>query len=157
MSEGSSWGQPPLPPSLADSREEHWMHFDSSVNAISFGFVATAILISMFLVMAIFERFLRQRSQQQQPPAMVRGLGDPEAPLAHAFPCKLEGSPPTMSVYAKGVSVLMPGQQIPTFIAHPAPIPCNREHVLWPHHQHSPFSNFTQTWEHFCSESAPNT
>ncbi|KAL5060648.1 hypothetical protein RYX36_032252, partial [Vicia faba] len=40
-------------------RDEHWTNFDSSVNAVSFGFVATAILISMFLVMAIFERFLR--------------------------------------------------------------------------------------------------
>lgn len=40
-------------------RDEHWRHFDNSVNAVSFGFVATAILISMFLVMAIFERFLR--------------------------------------------------------------------------------------------------
>lgn len=33
--------------------------FDSYVNADSFGFVAIAILISMFLVMAICERFLR--------------------------------------------------------------------------------------------------
>jgi hypothetical protein len=38
--------------------DQHWRHFDNSVNAVSFGFVATAILISMFLVMAIFERFL---------------------------------------------------------------------------------------------------
>ncbi|XP_042434034.1 secretory carrier-associated membrane protein 2-like isoform X1 [Zingiber officinale] len=42
--------------------EVRWRHFDNSVNAISFGFVATAVLISMFLVMAIFERFLRSRS-----------------------------------------------------------------------------------------------
>lgn len=41
--------------------EDHWRSFDNSVNAVSFGFVATAILISMFLVMAIFERFLRRR------------------------------------------------------------------------------------------------
>ena len=32
---------------------------DDSVNAVSFGFVATAILISMFLVMAIFEKLIR--------------------------------------------------------------------------------------------------
>lgn len=114
MSEGSSWGQPPLPPSLADSREEHWMHFDSSVNAISFGFVATAILISMFLVMAIFERFLRQRSQQQQP-AGVRGLGDPEAPPAHAFPCKLEASPPTVSFSSSHLSSYAPPPPMPLF------------------------------------------
>lgn len=41
--------------------DDHWRSFDNSVNAVSFGFVATAILISMFLIMAIFERFLRQR------------------------------------------------------------------------------------------------
>ncbi|XP_020085827.1 uncharacterized protein LOC109708478 isoform X2 [Ananas comosus] len=38
--------------------EERWRQLDSSVNAVSLGFVATAILISMFLLMAIFERFL---------------------------------------------------------------------------------------------------
>ncbi|KAJ4866218.1 Uncharacterized protein Rs2_36208 [Raphanus sativus] len=32
---------------------------DDSVSAFSFGFVATAILISMFLVMAIFEKLVR--------------------------------------------------------------------------------------------------
>ncbi|XP_020598661.1 uncharacterized protein LOC110038233, partial [Phalaenopsis equestris] len=42
--------------------QERWRHFDSSVNAVSFGFVATAILISMFIIMAIFERFLRPQS-----------------------------------------------------------------------------------------------
>lgn len=43
-------------------REEPLRQFDNSVNAVSFGFVATAILISMFLIMAIFERFLRPTS-----------------------------------------------------------------------------------------------
>ncbi|OIV96141.1 hypothetical protein TanjilG_13073 [Lupinus angustifolius] len=45
-------------------QQQHWSktNFDSSVNAVSFGFVATAILISMFLLMAIFERFLRPTS-----------------------------------------------------------------------------------------------
>ncbi|XVF44430.1 hypothetical protein PTKIN_Ptkin02bG0119500 [Pterospermum kingtungense] len=54
-----------VPPTVAPlnlEREEHWRRVDNSVNAVSFGFVATAILISMFLVMAIFERFLRPRS-----------------------------------------------------------------------------------------------
>lgn len=66
--EGGSWGtatdtvSPPMVSPLNLQREEHWRHFDNSVNAVSFGFVATAILISMFLVMAIFERFLRPRS-----------------------------------------------------------------------------------------------
>lgn len=62
-----------LPPTEAPSlysqeqRDDHWRHFDKSVNAISFGFVATAILISMFLVMAIFERFLRTTSPVLSP------------------------------------------------------------------------------------------
>lgn len=65
------WGF--LPPTEAPSlysqeqRDDHWRHFDKSVNAISFGFVATAILISMFLVMAIFERFLRTSSPELGP------------------------------------------------------------------------------------------
>ena len=46
-------------PLLNVQREDQlWRHFDNTVNAVSFGFVATAILISMFLAMAIFERFL---------------------------------------------------------------------------------------------------
>lgn len=34
----------------------------SSANAISFGFVATAILISMFLIMALFEHLFKPTS-----------------------------------------------------------------------------------------------
>ncbi|KAM7477571.1 hypothetical protein LguiA_025784 [Lonicera macranthoides] len=45
-------------------REEHWRNFGNSVDSVSFGFVATAILISMFLVMALFERFYRPRSTE---------------------------------------------------------------------------------------------
>uniref|UniRef100_A0A2C9U7V5 Uncharacterized protein n=1 Tax=Manihot esculenta TaxID=3983 RepID=A0A2C9U7V5_MANES len=57
----SAW--PPIgSPLLNVPRDDRWRHFDNSVNAVSFGFVATAILISMFLVMAIFERFLRPTS-----------------------------------------------------------------------------------------------
>jgi len=52
------------PPTVAPFRSDHWKQFDDSVNAVSFGFVATAILISMFLLLAIFERFLRQRSSE---------------------------------------------------------------------------------------------
>ncbi|KAJ6846814.1 uncharacterized protein M6B38_283405 [Iris pallida] len=45
---------------------------------------------------------------------------------------------PKMSIYAKGVSVLMPGNDIPTFIAHPAPVPCPPERISWPPHQNIP-------------------
>ncbi|KAK8961932.1 hypothetical protein KSP40_PGU004162 [Platanthera guangdongensis] len=60
---GDTGGGPAIAPLNVERGEpERWRHFDSSVNAVSFGFVATAILISMFLVMAIFERFLRPQS-----------------------------------------------------------------------------------------------
>lgn len=39
--------------------EAPWKSLGASINAISFGFVATAILISMFLIMAIFEHLFR--------------------------------------------------------------------------------------------------
>lgn len=51
---------PPIGAPMNLRRDEPWKsRFDDSVNAVSFGFVATAILISMFLVMAIFERLIR--------------------------------------------------------------------------------------------------
>ncbi|XP_034708909.1 uncharacterized protein LOC117931951 [Vitis riparia] len=93
-------------------REEHWKHFDNSVNVVSFGFVATAILISMFLVMAILTH------------------GDPEVPMM--FDGKLRYPSPKMTVYARGVSVLIPREQIPTYIAHPAPAPCPPERIVPP-------------------------
>ncbi|KAJ9177063.1 hypothetical protein P3X46_012316, partial [Hevea brasiliensis] len=78
---GSSWATvpPPMVAPLNLEREDHWRHFDNSVNAVSFGFVATAILISMFLVMAIFERFLRPRSLSSSSAASTRTPTDLEA------------------------------------------------------------------------------
>lgn len=131
------WVWPPTesPLNLIPSREDdpHWRHFDNSVNAVSFGFVATAILISMFLVMAIFERFLRPTSPATSLPGGRRNHHDLEAQIG-CHP-KLGYPSPKMSVYAKGVSVLMPGEDIPTFIAHPAPAPCPPERIKWPLHQ----------------------
>lgn len=71
----SSWlmAEPTVAPLNID-RVEHWRRFDNSVNAVSFGFVATAILISMFLVMAIFERFLRPRSSMPSGPNSASDL-----------------------------------------------------------------------------------
>ncbi|XWS19548.1 hypothetical protein CRYUN_Cryun31cG0024900 [Craigia yunnanensis] len=113
-----SW--PPVGAPLNVQREDHWRHFDNSVNAVSFGFVATAILISMFLVMAIFERFLRPNSSPGG-----RNHGDLESQLSSNG--KLSHPSPKMTIYTSGVSVLMPGDEIPTFIAHPAPVPCSSE------------------------------
>ncbi|OWM78631.1 uncharacterized protein LOC116195931 [Punica granatum] len=122
------------PPDL--EREEHWTSFDDSVNAVSFGFVATAILISMFLLMAIFEKFLRARSATQPPAG--RTLMDIESGRRE-YTGKLDHPSPKATVYAREVSVVMPGEEIPTFIAHPVPPPCPPERVSWPlHHHHNP-------------------
>ncbi|KAA3477981.1 ras-associated and pleckstrin-like proteiny domain-containing protein 1 [Gossypium australe] len=130
-----SWS--PIGAPLNVQREEdHWRQFDNSVNAVSFGFVATAILISMFLVMAIFERFLRPNSSPTGP-----NDGDLESQLS--FNGKLRHPSPNkdhysvqMTVYTSGVSVLMPGDEIPTFIAHPAPVPCPPECSSLVQHEH---------------------
>ncbi|XP_021685100.1 uncharacterized protein LOC110668249 [Hevea brasiliensis] len=141
--EGGSWGTGTVPPPIVSplnlQREEHWRHFDNSVNAVSFGFVATAILISMFLVMAIFERFLRPRSlsSSSSSAASTRTPTDLEANVV--LHSKLDCPSPKMTVYAKGVSVLMPGEDVPTFLAHPTPAPCSPEHIIKPFHQHSPW------------------
>ncbi|QCD87817.1 hypothetical protein DEO72_LG3g2357 [Vigna unguiculata] len=110
-------------PTVAPFRSDHWKQFDDSVNAVAFGFVATAILISMFLLLAIFERFLRQRSSAATP-----------IDLEHQIDRggKLENLSPKMSIYGRGVLVLMPGEQIPSFIALPVPAPCRREPMSWP-------------------------
>ncbi|KAJ7948275.1 CTTNBP 2 amino-terminal-like protein [Quillaja saponaria] len=116
---------------LIAQREEHWKHFDDSINAVSFGFVATAILITMFLVMAILERFLRPRETLSG----ARTPGDLEAPMV--FGGKLGYPSPKVAVYSKGVSVLMPGEEIPTFLAQPAPAPCLPEPISQPLHHHT--------------------
>ncbi|KAF0905975.1 hypothetical protein E2562_008996 [Oryza meyeriana var. granulata] len=152
---------------LAAQEEMRWRQLDSGVSAVSFGFVATAILVSMFLAMAILEHFLRAPAHRgpvgigalphppPPPPGGVlsrlrlllhrRGIGAGEA----AFPGgsdleaarKLDGhASPEIPVYAKGVSVLMPGHDVPTFIAHPAPAPCPPERIQWPSHQPTPFA-----------------
>ncbi|XP_061355793.1 uncharacterized protein LOC133300290 [Gastrolobium bilobum] len=133
-------GWPPIGSPLNTHRDEHWSNFDSSVNAVSFGFVATAILIFMFLVMAIFERFLRPTSPALSPSGRRRP-GDVESQMG--FSGKLGHPSPKMSLYASGISVLMPGDNIPTFIAHPAPPPCCLERVSWPSHQHSTLPSST--------------
>lgn len=48
----------------AKDKDANWKDFTSSMNALSFGFIATAILVSMFLIMAIFEHLLGSRASQ---------------------------------------------------------------------------------------------
>ncbi|EYU26469.1 hypothetical protein ABFS82_02G074200 [Erythranthe guttata] len=114
----------------AADHNNNWTSLGSSMNAISFGFVATAILISMFLIMAIFEHLFGPDAE----PGQDSGRG--------AHPRDAQKIPPPETVEritcASDYSVVMPGQKIPTFIAQPAPLPCPRETVLWPrHHQHT--------------------
>ncbi|KAF5745984.1 hypothetical protein HS088_TW06G00149 [Tripterygium wilfordii] len=115
-----------------EREDQHWRRFDDSMNAVSFGFVATAILVSMFLIMAIFERFLRPTSL---PSGGSTTRSDVEAQMV--FNRKISCPSPKMTIYANGVSVLMPGEEIPTFIAQAAPMPCPPERMLQPFHQHS--------------------
>ncbi|CAA0825119.1 Unknown protein [Striga hermonthica] len=131
--EGGGW--PPAPggaPQYVQREESRPTHFDNSVNAVSFGFVATAILISMFLVMAVFEKFLRATSpedsqgrRRQRSPDRIGGDG-----VKLGCP-----SSPKVSINAREVSVVMPGDSVPTFLAHPAPVHCPLETVRWPSHQ----------------------
>ncbi|KAL3848884.1 hypothetical protein ACJIZ3_010766 [Penstemon smallii] len=112
-------------------KEDQWRSLDNSVSAVSFGFVATAILISMFLVMAIFERLLRP----SPPPTAATGGSNP----GEVETGKLDYPSPKMTIYSNGVSVLMPGEKIPTYIAHPAPAPCPPECVSRPTLYHDMF------------------
>lgn len=68
-------------------REAPWKSFGTSMNAIAFGFVATAILISMFLIMAIFEHLFKPNPSFSSPQDMINSslesgpvdkLGNPE-------------------------------------------------------------------------------
>ncbi|KAK7257459.1 hypothetical protein RIF29_31460 [Crotalaria pallida] len=111
---------PPIVAPFSTQRQEHWW------TAVSFGFVATAILISMFLLLAIFERFLIQRSTASRAQTMV----DLEEQMD--FGGKLENPAPKMTIYGRGVLVLMPGEKVPTFIALPAPLKCGPDPMSWP-------------------------
>ncbi|KDP42445.1 hypothetical protein JCGZ_00242 [Jatropha curcas] len=112
-------------------KEAPWKSFGTSMNAIAFGFVATAILISMFLIMAIFEHLFRPNPSFSSPQEVTNRS------LESGLVDKL-GNPQTVATsYASDFSVVMPGQQYPTYIAQPAPLPCQREGIYWPAHQHN--------------------
>ncbi|KAK9085157.1 hypothetical protein Sjap_025568 [Stephania japonica] len=107
-------------------REENWREIDDSMNSVSFGFVATAVLLSLFLFMAIFERFLRVRPSMAPVDSSVVRSGDLEA--AHVGLGSKSSSKISSEEYGRGVPVLMPGEEIPTFIAHPSPSPGPSHH-----------------------------
>ncbi|CAI9764539.1 unnamed protein product [Fraxinus pennsylvanica] len=110
----------------SDNRESSWNNFNSSTNAISFGFVATLILILMFVIMVIVEHLFRPTNaseddaRSQSDSTQMQKLGDQET---------------VQTSDASNFTILiMPGQQCPTFIVQPAPLPCQREAVSWPSH-----------------------
>ncbi|XP_040383845.1 uncharacterized protein LOC102717020 [Oryza brachyantha] len=121
--------------------------FGTSMDAISFGFAATAILISMFLLMAIFEHLIKPHVFP--PDGSLAGAALRPARRRHGLsPGKLRSPPMVETVLqAADLSVLMPGQRYPTYLAQPSPLPlpppCPREGVRWPphddddHHHHS--------------------
>nr|XP_029148786.1 uncharacterized protein LOC114925353 [Arachis hypogaea] len=93
----------PMNVNVQSRDNSHLTNFESSVNAVSFGFVATAILISMFLLMAIFERFLRPNNSDEFSPSARRTSTDLEPQMA--FPGKLGHPSPKMSVSANNSEV----------------------------------------------------
>ncbi|KAK9681869.1 hypothetical protein RND81_10G033400 [Saponaria officinalis] len=143
MGEEEKWGwQPSGSPTQNMERttppQVNWSEFDSSVNAVSLGFVATAILISMFIIMAIFEKFLRFNSTEYP----FSGHRDVESQLG--FHSKLGFPSPKMTVYSQGLSVLMPGEETPTFIAQPLPLPCPPDRIQWLPFEHKLHPNDIQ-------------
>ncbi|KAL2342265.1 hypothetical protein Fmac_010205 [Flemingia macrophylla] len=120
----------PGPSQTGVDEEAPWKSLGTSISAISFGFVATAILISMFLIMAIFEHLFKPTSQFSTQESMLRRYQE------HPVPNVKQGNGQSVSAsYASDFSVLMPGQQYPTYIAQPAPLPCPREGIYWPSHE----------------------
>ncbi|CAH1450696.1 unnamed protein product [Lactuca virosa] len=115
------------------SSEDWWKTYETS---ISLGFLATAVFISMFIIMAIIEHLYklnasfdltRYTSHQSNDPRPVHKLVDPQ--------------PHVQERNATDLSILMPGEKYPTYIAHPTPLPCTREGVYWPSHCVHDFSN----------------
>ncbi|XP_020245938.1 uncharacterized protein LOC109823905 isoform X2 [Asparagus officinalis] len=127
------WSSNPAPAETT-TEEATWKDFGTSMNAISFGFVATAILISMFLIMAIVEHLFRPRTS-----FLIAENGQAQAQM-YALE-KIRSSQPVASSCPPDLSVMMPGDRYPTYIAQPAPFPCTREGICWPSHDHRPFTS----------------
>ncbi|XP_074309269.1 uncharacterized protein LOC141643845 [Silene latifolia] len=115
---------------VEDHRQGHWKNFGAtSMNAISFGFVATALLISMFLIMAILEHLFRPSLSSSQD-GVSRSL---ETNKSSTNDMEIRRTA------AKEISVVMPGQKYPTCIAQPAPlVSCPRQGFRCPSHHPNP-------------------
>lgn len=97
---------------------------NAPMNSISFLFLAAAILVLMFLVMAIFERLVKpSRAESGVAP------GNPEEQYRVNSAKKVHNSV-SLSSASTGFElfVVMPGETAPTHLAKPAPLlPCTRE------------------------------
>ncbi|KAJ7946569.1 Multidrug resistance 3 [Quillaja saponaria] len=120
----------PSPSQEGGDRGDPWTIVGTSMNmnGISFGFVATAILLSIFLIIAILELLIKPNHEFPSPENLMDD--SPES-----GPIEKHGNPQTLSAScASDFPVLMPGQQYPTYLAHPTPLPCPREGIYWPSH-----------------------
>ncbi|KAK9704962.1 hypothetical protein RND81_07G023600 [Saponaria officinalis] len=143
---GNGVGAPPRPwtfysgsdrvveTSGAAQADDHraWKNFGAtSMNAISFGFVATAILISMFLIMAILEHLFRPNNHLSS----SHDASLESRVVAHH---KSRDHPMLLTTYARDISVVMPGHDYPTCLALPAPLlSCPPQGFRSPQPQHS--------------------
>ncbi|KAJ3678045.1 hypothetical protein LUZ60_001848 [Juncus effusus] len=123
------------PTTISKDSPSSWRDFGMSMNAISFGFAATAVLIAMFLLMALFEHFIKPRISNSLS-LRTRGTINVEIVRPHDGPHgKVHTSSKVEAPLESNYSVLMPGQHYPTYLAQPAPLPCEREGIHWPPHE----------------------
>ncbi|KAF9601467.1 hypothetical protein IFM89_020234 [Coptis chinensis] len=121
-----------IPPHAAADRGATTLkNFGTPVNAIAFGFIATAILIAMFLIMGIFEHLLKPRILPSHYEAEGSPQSNPSQDQVHILE-KLRNLYNVSALHSTNFSVVMPGQDCATFIAQPAPLPCSRESIHWP-------------------------
>ncbi|KAG6487717.1 uncharacterized protein LOC122008958 [Zingiber officinale] len=102
-----------------------------SMNAISFGLVATAILVSMFLIMALFEHLIAPRVSLLRSSRRNARDSSSEIRRSHAPVHSHEKAQTSATVgneHEGDVFVVMPGEKHPTFLAFPSP----REGMTWP-------------------------
>ncbi|CAM8937579.1 hypothetical protein QQ045_012677 [Rhodiola kirilowii] len=133
---------------LGSERERQWniytssdsnqpnRYLNSSMNAISFGLVATAILISMFFIMAVFEHLFIKPSQPDTNTPASPSSSNMMKPI-------ISSDTNTAALCMSGFSVVMPGRYGPTHFAKPAPLPppCSREGINWPHHHEQHYAS----------------
>nr|XP_043622263.1 uncharacterized protein LOC122593874 [Erigeron canadensis] len=120
-----------------EENEGMWKTYGMS---ISLGFVATAVLISMFLIIAILEQLFKPNASFRFTQRSIQRLHEPRS--IHKL---IDAQPSHVQMENESdISVLMPGDKYPTYIAHPTPLPCSREGVYWPSHsQHDLVHNIS--------------